>query len=54
MAGIQVCKFHTEGVDHFEVALRLDGVITAVDALAHTHDIIRSVAVRRGHKGTFV
>jgi glutamine synthetase len=53
MAGIQVYKFHTEGIDHFEIALSPKGVMAAVDALAHTHETIRAVAVRNGLKATF-
>lgn len=53
MAGIQVYKFHTEGIDHFEIALSPNGVIAAVDALAHTHETIQAIAVRNELKATF-
>ena len=52
LAGMHVHKFHTEGVEHFEIALAPMTPMKAVDSLMNLHETIRTIAIRHGLKAT--
>lgn len=52
-AGIPVQNFHTEGVNHFEIAFDPKTPMAGIDALMHAHETIRTIAVQHGLKATF-
>ncbi|PVH99959.1 protein fluG [Periconia macrospinosa] len=52
-SGIPVRKFHTEGVEQYEIALCPKPALEAIDALLHAHETIRRHALAANLQATF-